>query len=134
MGKFLGEGVLVSPGGASVFTHRLQHSKLHLPKFVLLHPWLPHNFGAPFSSFLRGVPSRENGEGWSLLVILCLGHCACCGLLGSPNVSPTPLATFSWILCHLASSHLAGRETGQRCTYRRHSKYVCVSHLCQLTL
>lgn len=66
----------MSLGGASVYTHRLQHSKLHLPKFVLLHPWLPHNFGAPFSGFLHGGPSRENGEGWNLLVTLCVSGTA----------------------------------------------------------
>lgn len=53
-------------GVAPKLTYRLQHSKLHLPKLILLHPGLTDDFGTPFPGFLRG--NREGGgQAWTLL-------------------------------------------------------------------
>lgn len=46
-------------GGALRLTHRLQHSKLHLPKLILLYPGFPHDLGASFPGFLQ---RRWGGE------------------------------------------------------------------------
>lgn len=55
-------------------THRLQHSELHLPELILLHPGLPKDFGAPFPGFLWGdgveevVRARPSRSPWWLLL------------------------------------------------------------------
>lgn len=54
MGVLASGRVLTAGGkGALKLTHRLQHSKLHLPKLVLLYPGLPYDYGAPFPGFLQ---------------------------------------------------------------------------------
>ena len=52
--------------GAPKLTHRLQHGQFHLPKFILLYPGLPHDFGAPFPGFLQRRWVREAVKCWTL--------------------------------------------------------------------
>lgn len=136
------ELVLMSPGGflqqsgvggggracvracvASKFTYRLQHSELHLPKLVFLHPRFPHNFGTPFPGFLRERSSWESGEGWSLPDTK---HTA-------PAVGLTQLPSAGAFVT-ISHAHLAGRETGpgsELCL--EETKYVS-AELCEAAL